>query len=144
MEEDEPLLNEEDLYIFTTPYGGKFHSLFVCYLSEDLVTLFTGMITPEQKFLFKIDVGVGEHKYQCIIDQPMYLLNHTNDDIFQHAGDGQMLNIYPSGNVPEDYVGEVVLDFPTYFEPEVEQYFDYRLFNDFQAKIDGQWVVLDI
>ena len=141
---EENFINEDDLYIFTSLYDNKYHTLFACYLSEDLIKLFTGMMSPLQNFLFTIDVGIGEHKFQCIIDQPMYLLNHTYDAIFEHAGDGQVLNLFPSGEIPDEYLGEVMMDFPTYFDKEVEKYFEYRLFKDFATKIDGHWHVLNI
>lgn len=142
--DEQNLINEEDLYLFTSLFENKYQTLFVCYLSKGLIDLFTSMVGPDEKMLFAINVGLGEHKYQCITDQPMYLLNYTHDAVFEHAGDGQVINLYPSGNIPESYVGEVMLDFPTYFYKEVEKHFEYRLFNDFCVKVDGHWHTLAI
>ena len=77
---------------------------------------------------------------------PLYLINYENDDAFAFVEEGQNqeLELFPSGNIPEDLDMDPVIDYPRCFSKGVEPHIEFKLFNKLWANQDGEWIPIDV
>jgi hypothetical protein len=136
------IIDENVLYYFTALSDNRYNTVFAGWLRRDLIKAFE-MVEPGQSYA-RITLTVGENLFINNVGAPLYLLDYENDDIFDFAGDGKELDLFPSGNVPEGLEMDSVIDFPTYFTRDVEPLIEFKLFNKFYAQRDGVWVQLKI
>ena len=134
--------DEDDLYYFTTLANNRYETMFIGWLTDEMIKAFEEVDGVES--FANIKLTVGENTFVANIGAPLYLLNYENDDIFEFAGDNNELDLYPSGNIPDDLDMEPIIDYPTYVTREVEPLIDFKLFNRFYANNNGVWVPLDI
>jgi hypothetical protein len=139
---DPIVIDENKLYFFTSLSLNRYYTVFAGWLRSDLIKAFEKI--EEGQSYAHIRLNVGEHLFINNIGAPLYLLNYENDDIYQFAGDDQELNLFPSGNIPAGLEMDPTIDFPTYFTREVEPLIEFKLFNQFYAQRNGEWVQLKI
>lgn len=135
-------IDEDKLYYFTALHENKYHTIFVGWLRVDLIKAFKE-VDGVSSFAH-IRMTVGENTFISHIGAPLYLLDYEDDDIFEFAGDNQELDLFPSGNYPDDMDMEPIIDYPSYFTKDVEPMLQFKLFNKFWAQRDGEWLELDI
>ncbi len=135
-------LNEDVLYYFTALHQERYHTVFVSWLRRDLIKAFEQLDGISS--YAHIVLNIGENVFISNVGVPLYLLNYENDDIFEFAGDHEELELYPSGDVPDNLDLEPVIDFPTFFEKGVEPLLEFKLDNRFWAQKNGLWIPLDI
>ena len=136
-------INEDELYYFTARNKpGQYETLFVGWLRRDLIKAFEQIDGVGSYAHMRLTVG--ENTFVTNVSAPLYLLNYSNDRIFEFAGDNGELDMFPSGNIPEDLEMDPVIDFPSYFTKDVEPYIEFKLFNKFWANKDGVWIPLTV
>jgi len=135
-------LDESSLYFFTGFAEGAYQTLFVGWITAKLVSQFSEFKEGEGSAYIK--VSVGEHTFINYIDGPLFLLNFNDNDIFEYAGDDYVLDLFPSGEIPENVDTDRMIDFPTFFEPEVENLIEYKLSDGLYAHKNGLWIPLEI
>lgn len=135
-------IDEDQLYYFTARQDGVYHTAFVGWLRRDLVKAFEHIDGVGS--YAHIRLTIGETTFITNVGAPLYLLNYENDDIFEFAGDNNELDMYPSGNVPDDLGMDPIIDFPSYFTKGVEPLIKFKLFNKFWENKDGIWIPLNV
>lgn len=136
-------INPDSTYYFTCLVNGVYQTLFVAWISEELIKAFELLENAEHGHV-RINVNVGEHSFMCCVDRPVYLISFDNDDVFKYAGDDNTLELYPSGNLPEDPEMLTVIDFPTYFNIGVAPLIDFRMGNQFCQQVNGIWIPIEL
>ena len=69
-------INEDALYYFTAKQGDKYRTLFVGWLTPDLIRRFR-QIDGEGSYA-QIRLTVGENTFVINVSAPLYLLNYSN------------------------------------------------------------------
>jgi hypothetical protein len=135
-------IDEDALYYFTAKQGDKYRTLFIGWLRHDFIKSME-QIDGVGSYAH-IKLTVGENTFVTDVGAPLYLLNYENDSIFEFAGDNGELDMFPSGNIPDDLDMDPVIDFPSFFHKEVEPLIEFKLFDKFWAQHEGMWVPLDV
>jgi len=138
-------INENVLYYFTALNDQRqYVTLFVGWLRRDLIKAFE-QIDGVGNFAH-IKLTIGENTFVSNVGSPLYLLNYENDEIFNFVETGQNdeLDLFPSGNVPDELEMDPVIDYPAYFTEGVEPLIEFKLFNHFWAQREGMWVPIDV
>ena len=136
-------INDETEYFFTCPYLGRYQTLSIGWIREDLIKALKVDKDKVSRFIYKIEMKVGENLFICHVDKPLYLINCRNKPIFNFAGDHNQLNLYPT-NVPENLDIAPIIDFPSYFTKGVEPLIDYMISDEFYVHQGNQWTPVDI
>ena len=135
-------IDEDKMYFFTVLSENKYHTVFIGWLRVDLIKAFHE-VDGVSSFA-NIRMNIGENTFISHIGAPLYLLEYDDDAIFDFAEGIQELDLYPSGNYPDNLDMEPIVDYPSYFTKDVEPLIKFKLFNKFWTQIDGDWLELDI
>ena len=132
---------DEAMYYFLGKLGDKYHTLFISWISDELVDGFKSWKTGKEAGIF--DLRVAEHKFVVMTDEPMYLLNLDNKDALRFAGDDGKLDLFPSRRIPANVTFPTVIDFPSYWTKEVEPLLELKLADGLYKKVNDVWVPVE-
>jgi hypothetical protein len=134
------------LYYFLLLHKGKYYTVAIGWINEDLIATFTSGFNVMETFpsFILTKINVGEHTFAIQTSEPIYLLDYENDDAFEFAGDKGELDLFASGRVPPDAHCDPVIDFPSYWEKGVEPMIDFKLADQFYHQKNGVWIPLEM
>ena len=135
------IINDQDLYFFLTRKDGRYYTLTLAPLTEELTH---SLVCRTDDEAVVVSSKIGDNKFFAIVHGPVYLLDRKKTEALVYARDLEKLELCPSGNVADWEDFEPIIDYPTYWTNGIEPMLEWKFEGNFFHQINGNWIPLEL